>query len=154
MYNIDIINGPNLNLLGKREPSLYGAQTLFEIETQCHITADAHDMKVNFVQTNGEGTLVEQIQVAAAASGVIINAGAYTHTSIAIHDALRMLSTPIIEVHLSNIFAREDFRAHSYISPLAQGIICGFGGDVYDLAIIALARILKLNDGGKDAKNN
>ena len=135
---ITILNGPNLNMLGVREPEIYGSTTLADIEHLCEKTATAHGFSVIFRQTNHEGELVEWAQ-AAAGSGLIINAGAYTHTSVALHDALKTLRIPIIEVHLSNIYAREPFRHHSYISPLAKGIICGLGAQGYALAIEALA---------------
>ena len=138
--SITILNGPNLNMLGSREPEIYGATTLADIEALCHDTAKKHGFHVQFKQTNHEGELVEWVQQAGTASrGLIINAGAYTHTSVALHDALKTIRIPIIEVHLSNIYAREPFRHHSYISPLAKGIICGLGAQGYALAIAALA---------------
>ncbi|MCB1435603.1 MAG: type II 3-dehydroquinate dehydratase [Rhodobiaceae bacterium] len=134
-----ILNGPNLNLLGQRETGIYGSQTLSGIESMCRDKAAASGLEVDFRQTNHEGELVEWIQLAAnAACAVILNAGAYTHTSVAIHDALRSLEVPVIEVHLSNIFSREPFRHHSYVSPVARGIICGFGPKGYELALEAL----------------
>jgi len=138
---IHILNGPNLNLLGTREPVIYGSQTLQDIENLCQEKCDAHGLKLEFSQSNDEGALVDLIQASSNdASALIINAGAYTHTSIAIHDALKSLTIPIIEVHLSNIFARESFRHHSYISPLAKGVICGFGSQGYLMAIDAVAQ--------------
>jgi 3-dehydroquinate dehydratase II len=138
---IHILNGPNLNLLGTREPDIYGSQTLQDIENLCQEKCDAHGLKLEFSQSNDEGALVDLIQASSNdASALIINAGAYTHTSIAIHDALKSLTIPIIEVHLSNIFARESFRHHSYISPLAKGVICGFGSQGYLMAIDAVAQ--------------
>ena len=117
MTKIFILNGPNLNLLGTREPEIYGHDTLADVEALCHETAKAHNMEVDFRQSNHEGELVEWIQEAIKqAGGVIINAAAYTHTSIAIHDALKMLDCPIIEVHFSDPSNREEFRHHSYIS--------------------------------------
>lgn len=137
---ITILNGPNLNLLGTREPEIYGATTLADIEKLCTDTAKNHGFQVIFKQTNHEGELVDWVQQSSKDStGVIVNAGAYTHTSVALHDALKSLSIPIIEVHLSNIFAREPFRHHSYVSPLAKGVICGLGAKGYALAIEALA---------------
>jgi 3-dehydroquinate dehydratase-2 len=135
-----ILNGPNLNMLGTREPELYGHTTLADIEARCHAVAAAHRVGIDFHQSNHEGQLVDWIQGASSSLGLIINAGAYTHTSVAIHDALKTLSVPIIEVHLSNVFAREPFRHHSYISPLARGVICGLGVKGYEAAIEALAQ--------------
>ncbi|MCZ6509704.1 MAG: type II 3-dehydroquinate dehydratase [Alphaproteobacteria bacterium] len=134
-----VLNGPNLNLLGEREPDTYGSETLADIEKRCAKAAKQAGLKLEFRQTNHEGELVEWIQEAReSASGLAINAGAYTHTSVAVHDALRLLAIPIVEVHLSNIFAREEFRRHSYVSAAATGVICGFGGDSYVLALQAL----------------
>jgi len=140
---LTILNGPNLNLLGEREPDIYGRFTLADIEAACRRTAQSHGLAIAFSQTNHEGELVEQIQAARQTAGLILNAGAYTHTSVAMHDALKALSIPIIEVHLSNIFAREPFRHHSYVSPLARGIICGLGPKGYELAVEALAGLIK-----------
>lgn len=137
--HITILNGPNLNLLGQREPEIYGTTTLADIEALCASTAQAHGLAIQFKQTNHEGELVEWIQAASESYGLILNAGAYTHTSVAMHDALKSVRCPIIEVHLSNIFAREPFRHHSYVSPLAKGVICGLGAKGYALAIEALA---------------
>jgi 3-dehydroquinate dehydratase-2 len=129
-----------LNLLGEREPDTYGGETLANIEKRCAKAAKNEGVKLEFRQTNHEGELVAWIQEARdSAAGLAINAGAYTHTSVAVHDALRLLTIPIVEVHLSNIFAREEFRHHSYVSAAASGIICGFGGDSYLLALQALA---------------
>ena len=135
-----VLNGPNLNLLGEREPDTYGSETLADIEKRCAKAAKQMGMKLEFRQTNHEGELVAWIQEAReSAAGLAINAGAYTHTSVAIHDALLLLTIPIVEVHLSNIFAREAFRHHSYVSAAATGVICGFGGDSYVLALQALS---------------
>ncbi|MDH3737568.1 MAG: type II 3-dehydroquinate dehydratase [Alphaproteobacteria bacterium] len=135
-----VLNGPNLNLLGEREPDTYGGETLAAIEKRCASAAKQAGLKLEFRQTNHEGELVAWIQEARdKAAGLALNAGAYTHTSVAVHDALRLLAIPIVEVHLSNIFAREEFRHHSYVSPAATGLICGFGGDSYVLALQALA---------------
>ncbi len=140
-----VLNGPNLNLLGEREPDTYGSETLADIEKRCAKAAKQMGMKLEFRQTNHEGELVAWIQEAReSAAGLAINAGAYTHTSVAIHDALLLLTIPIVEVHLSNIFAREAFRHHSYVSAAATGVICGFGGDSYVLALQALSA--KLSD--------
>ncbi len=135
---ITILNGPNLNLLGQREPDIYGITTLADIKDMCKSAAEKQGLNINFVQTNHEGELVDLVQQSADSVGLIINAGAYTHTSVALHDALKSLTIPIIEVHLSNIYAREPFRHHSYISPLARGIICGLGAQGYVLAIEAI----------------
>ena len=139
MKKILILNGPNLNLLGTREPEIYGTTTLADIQARCEAVAATHGAQVDFKQSNHEGELVDLIQGAGNVLGIIINAGAYTHTSVAIHDALKSVDVPIMEVHLSNIFAREPFRHHSYISPLAKGVICGLGVKGYELAIISLA---------------
>jgi 3-dehydroquinate dehydratase-2 len=135
-----ILNGPNLNLLGTREPEIYGTTTLADIEALSESHAKKYGLATDFRQTNHEGELVEWVQQSGSFHALILNAGAYTHTSVALHDALKSLRIPIIEVHLSNIFAREPFRHHSYVSPLARGVICGFGSTGYALAIDALAR--------------
>lgn len=142
--SIMIINGPNLNLLGQREPHIYGSTSLSDIEAQCHALAKSRGLTVDFRQSNHEGELVDWIQQARTeCAGLILNAGAYTHTSVAIHDALKMLSIPIIEVHLSNPHAREAFRHQSYVSPLARAVICGLGAKGYGVAIDALADAIK-----------
>jgi len=144
MSKILILNGPNLNMLGSREPEIYGHETLGDIEAKCHAHAAKIGLAVDFVQSNVEGELVTLIQNAAKNhSGVIVNAGAYTHTSIALMDALLMLKIPVVEVHLSNIFKREPFRHESYISKAAKGVICGFGSMGYILALDALANLSK-----------
>lgn len=141
---ITILNGPNLNMLGQREPEIYGSTTLADIDELCVDIAQQNCLKVIFKQTNHEGELVEWVQQSGANSeGLIINAGAYTHTSVALHDALKTIRIPIIEVHLSNIYQREPFRHHSYISPLAKGVICGFGANGYALAIEAMAELVQ-----------
>jgi len=138
-----VLNGPNLNMLGTREPQIYGTDTLDDIEAACHERAESLGLTVDFRQSNREGDLVTWTQDARSVhDGIIINAGAYSHTSIAIHDALLSADLPVIEVHLSNIFRREAFRHHSYVSFAAQGIICGLGPQGYLLAIDAMARIL------------
>ena len=140
---IFILNGPNLNLLGTREPDVYGATTLGDIETACRTVAARHKLDVDFRQSNSEGELVDWIQEAGrSAAGLILNAGAYTHTSVALLDALKAADIPIMEVHLSNIFAREPFRHHSYVSPAATGVICGLGAVGYELAIDAIGSIV------------
>lgn len=140
--SITILNGPNLNLLGEREPDIYGRFTLADIESACTTVAAKHGLTIDFKQTNHEGELVEQIQQSRSSAGLILNAGAYTHTSVAMHDALKSLTIPIIEVHLSNIFAREPFRHHSYVSPVAKGVICGLGPKGYELALEAIASLI------------
>jgi|TARA_B110000467_G_C18026819_1_gene318621 3-dehydroquinate dehydratase-2 len=143
--SIWVLNGPNLNLLGEREPGIYGGESLADIEQRCRDAAAQSDIALEFRQTNHEGELVGWIQEArGAATGLAINAGAYTHTSVAVHDALRLLDIPIVEVHLSNIFAREEFRHKSYISAAATGVVCGFGPMSYVLAIDALAARMDL----------
>src|SRR5688572_1723774 len=140
---IYILNGPNLNLLGKREPEIYGSETLEDIERRCRKKADALGLTIELKQTNIEGELVGWIQDSRErAAGIIINAAAYTHTSVAVHDALKACGLPVIEVHLSNIYRRESFRHNSYVSPVANGAICGFGGQGYEFALDALAAIL------------
>lgn len=136
---IHVLNGPNLNLLGSRESAIYGDLTLKDVEAICAEACQGHGLDMVFRQTNGEGDLVTLIQEGAGSAGIVLNAGAYTHTSVAIQDAIRAINTPTIEVHLSNVFARESFRHHSYISPAALGVICGFGATSYKLAISALA---------------
>ena len=138
-----VLNGPNLNLLGTRQPDIYGRETLADIEQACRVKAEALGLGLRFLQDNAEGQLVTWIQQARERdAGIVINAGAYTHTSIALHDALSAVVLPVVEVHLSNIFRREPFRHHSYISAVAQGVICGFGSQGYVLALDAMARLI------------
>jgi len=138
-----ILNGPNLNMLGLREPEIYGQTTLSDIETACRDRADALGLALTFRQSNNEGELVGWIQEARETQdGIIINAGALTHTSVALLDALKLLEKPVIELHLSNIFRRENFRHTSYISLAADGVICGFGATGYELALDAMNRLL------------
>jgi 3-dehydroquinate dehydratase-2 len=138
-----VLNGPNLNLLGSREPEVYGRETLSEIETAVKKRAKALGLKVVFRQSNHEGELVDWIQEARTkSSGVIINPGAYSHTSVAIHDAFKALEKPIVEVHLSNPHQREPFRHHSYVSGVAQGVIAGLGATGYLLAVEAMAGLV------------
>jgi 3-dehydroquinate dehydratase-2 len=140
---IFVLNGPNLNMLGVREPAVYGSETLDDVRRRTEARAKTLDLSIDFRQSNLEGELVTWIQEAReAASGVIINAGAYTHTSIAILDALTAAERPVIELHLSNVFRREGFRHHSYVSAAAQGVICGFGPKGYELAVEAMADML------------
>jgi 3-dehydroquinate dehydratase-2 len=139
-----VLNGPNLNMLGTREPATYGSATLADIERLCAAEAAAHGASLDFRQSNHEGELVGWIQAArTTADALIINPAAYSHTSVAIHDALRLLDIPIVEVHLSNIHAREAFRHHSFVSAVATGVICGLGPAGYRLAIAALAEKLE-----------
>lgn len=144
-----ILNGPNLNLLGTREPEIYGRLTLAALEEACRAKGEALGLSVTCRQSNHEGELVGWIQEARQQQdGLVINAGAYTHTSVALLDALRAVGLPVIEVHLSNIFRRESFRHHSYISEAADGVICGLGKTGYLLALEALAQLL---DSERDA---
>ena len=144
MNKIIILNGPNLNLLGEREKDQYGAFTLKDIEKKCNDYSVQNNIKLSFFQSNIEGELVEQIQNAREShDGLIINAGGYTHTSVAIHDALKILKIPIIELHISNIYNREEFRHKSLISKAADGIICGFGADGYVMSLNAMKKILE-----------
>ena len=138
MKKILIVNGPNLNLLGKREPEIYGEKTLKDIETECKKESKKNRIEVSFFQSNSEGEIIEKLQNSDNYDGIIINAGAFTHTSIAIHDALKVINIPKIEVHISNIYKREDFRKNSFISSVVDGIIAGFGTNVYLLAIKSL----------------
>jgi 3-dehydroquinate dehydratase-2 len=141
---IYILNGPNLNLLGTREPEIYGAQTLQDIEQDCAEKAKTLGLSVDFRQSNTEGTLVDWIQEAShKAGGLILNAAAYTHTSVALHDALKACGVPKIELHLSNIHAREAFRHESKISAVVDGIICGFGAAGYVLSLDAMQRLIE-----------
>jgi 3-dehydroquinate dehydratase-2 len=139
-----VINGPNLNMLGKREPNIYGKTTLHNIEENIKSLANELNIKIEFLQSNYEGDLITWIQKSSEQNidGILLNAGAYTHTSIAIHDAIKSVNTPVIEVHLSNIYAREEFRHFSYISSVAKGQISGFGSDSYLLALRAIYNML------------
>ena len=144
MNKIIVLNGPNLNLLGEREKKQYGTVTLEEIEKNCKNYASKNNIDLSFFQSNIEGELVEKIQESRKdQDGLIINAGGYTHTSVAIHDALKILKLPIIELHISNIYNREEFRHKSLISNVANGVICGFGTDGYIMALNAMIKYLK-----------
>ena len=144
MNKIIILNGPNLNLLGEREKEKYGNITLKDIENNCKEFAIKNNINLSLFQSNMEGELVEEIQKARKEQqGLILNAGAYTHTSVAIHDALKVLKIPIIELHITNIYNREEFRHKSLISKLATGILCGFGTDGYIMALQAMKNYLK-----------
>lgn len=134
---IQIINGPNLNLLGRREPSVYGSESF---EDYLAVLQSAYpDVEMAYYQSNVEGELVNKLQeVGFSCDGIILNAGAYTHTSVALHDSIRAIDVPVVEVHISNIYAREDFRHTSLISAACAGVVCGFGMDSYRLALEAL----------------
>ena len=143
MHKIIILNGPNLNLLGEREKNQYGSLTLEDIEKKCKEFASQNNIDLTLYQSNIEGELIEKIQVSRnIQQGLVINAGGYTHTSVAIHDALKILKMPIIELHISNIYNREEFRHKSLISKLAKGIICGFGANGYMMALKAMNEFL------------
>ena len=138
-----ILNGPNLNLLGVREPGIYGRETLGDIESACAERAEELGLAVDFRQSNLEGEIVTWVQDARTEhDGIIINAGGYTHTSIALLDALLAVELPVVEVHLSNLFRREPFRHHSYVSQAATGVICGLGSVGYLLALQAMATLI------------
>jgi 3-dehydroquinate dehydratase-2 len=146
MAKILILNGPNLNLLGQREPAVYGHTTLSDVEALCADAAQALGHSVECLQSNHEGVLLDTLQAAGRRVksgellGVVFNPGAYTHTSVALHDAIKGAEVPVIEVHISNVHAREAFRHHSYVSPAAAGVVVGFGVDGYRLAIEGLVR--------------
>ncbi|TLK50897.1 type II 3-dehydroquinate dehydratase [Glutamicibacter sp. V16R2B1] len=138
-----LVNGPNLNLLGTREPAIYGHDTLADVEALARDTAAAHQLEVKAVQSNHEGVLIDAIHEARTqAAGIVINPGAFTHTSVAIADALAGVDLPVIEVHISNVHQREAFRHHSYVSPVASSIIIGAGINGYRLAVEQLAHLL------------
>jgi len=144
MATIYVINGPNLNLLGTREPEIYGHATLADVEKLCRATAERFAFAIDFHQSNHEGDIVDWIQEAGRnnAAGVVLNPGGYTHTSVAIRDAIAAVGLPVIEVHVSNIFARESFRRRSYVASVAKASLCGFGIDGYALAITGLAAFI------------
>ena len=148
MKTVYVLNGPNLNLLGTREPAVYGAHTLADVEQMCADACARHGFALQFHQSNHEGALVDwiheagQLHAQGELAGVVLNAGAYTHTSVALLDAIKGTGiTTVIELHISNVFARESFRHHSWISPAARAVVCGFGVQGYALAIDGLARI-------------
>jgi 3-dehydroquinate dehydratase II len=146
MPSLLILNGPNLNLLGTREPGVYGAATLADVEALCRSAGQRLGHEIDFRQSNHEGVLIDAIHEAGRGfkagtlAGVVFNAGAYTHSSVALHDAIKGVDVPVVEVHISNVHARESFRHHSWLSPVAAGIIVGFGIDGYVMAIEALVR--------------
>ncbi len=143
MNKIIILNGPNLNLLGEREKNQYGSFTLKDIEKSCKDYAKQNNIKLSLFQSNIEGELVDEIQSSRdKQDGLILNAGGYTHTSVAIHDALKILKIPIIELHISNIYNREEFRHKSLVSKLAKGVICGFGANGYIMSLQAMSKFL------------
>lgn len=145
MRTVYVLNGPNLNLLGTREPAVYGAHTLADVEQMCLDACARHGLALQFRQSNHEGVLVDwiheagQLHAQGELAGVVLNAGAYTHTSVALLDAIKGTGITLIELHISNVFARESFRHHSWISPAARAVMCGFGVQGYALAIDALA---------------
>lgn len=144
MPSILVLNGPNLNLLGTRQPEVYGATTLADVEDMCRAEASTLGLTVDFAQSNHEGALIDALHGAKGKyDGVILNAGAYTHSSIAIMDAVFSIELPVIEVHLSNTHAREEFRHESYLAKAAIGVIAGFGAQSYVLAVRALSEVLK-----------
>ena len=141
---IYVLNGPNLNLLGKRQPAIYGCETLADVEAECRRVGGELGLAIEFRQTNAEHQLIDWIHEARErASGIVINPAAFTHTSVAILDALCTCEFPIFEVHISNIHSREEFRHHSFVSRVATGVICGFGTQGYSLAIRRLARLVR-----------
>jgi 3-dehydroquinate dehydratase II len=145
-----VLNGPNLNLLGVREPAIYGHGTLADIEARCRSRGATLGLEIDFRQTNHEGQLVDWIQEARlSAAAIVLNAGALTHTSVALLDALSAADLPVIEVHLSNIFRREGFRHHSYVSLAATGVICGLGPRGYELALEAIADLVGQQSAGE-----
>lgn len=152
MLNLLVIHGPNLNLLGQREPGIYGHQTLEEINTLLTQEGERLGVKIECFQSNHEGVLIDAIQSSVPhCNGLLINPGAYTHTSIAIRDAIAAVAIPTVEVHLSNLYRREDFRHHSYIAPVAIGQISGFGVNSYHLGLHALVNHLRATSSGNGA---
>lgn len=147
MKTVFVLNGPNLNLLGSREPAVYGHHTLSDVERLCEQACSRHDFALRFHQSNHEGDLVDwiheagRLQAQSGLAGVVLNAGAYTHTSIALHDAIKGTGVALIELHISNVHAREAFRHHSYIAPAAKAVMCGWGVTGYGLAIDGLAQL-------------
>ena len=150
MKTILVLNGPNLNLLGSREPAIYGSHTLADVQALCALACNKHGLQLDFRQSNHEGVLVDAIQEAGrdqasgTLAGVVFNAGAYTHTSVALHDAIKGSGVRVIELHISNVYAREPFRHHSYLSSVAAGVIAGLGVAGYGLAISAMSAMAAL----------
>lgn len=145
---LTVINGPNLNLLGTREPEIYGHETLADIEAQCAATAREFGLTVDCFQSNSEGAIVDKLHsVRESTAGIVLNAGAYTHTSVAIRDALANVPAPFVEVHISNVHAREAFRHHSYLSDVAAAVIVGCGSQGYEFAIRRLATLVGASRG-------
>lgn len=139
LMKIQIINGPNLNLLGVREPGIYGSESFDDYLLRLRRLFP--NVEIDYYQSNVEGELINKLQeVGFSADGIVLNAGAYTHTSVALHDCIRAIKSPVVEVHISNVHQREEFRHHSFISPACKGVICGFGLDSYRLAIEGLTR--------------
>jgi 3-dehydroquinate dehydratase II len=152
---IYVLNGPNLNLLGTREPETYGHASLKDVERLCRERAERYKLGLEFRQSNHEGALIDWIQEAGAqkAAGIVLNAGGYTHTSVSIRDAIAAVSVPVVEVHISNIFARDRFRHHSHIAPVAVASLCGFGIEGYALAIEGLAARIGAKIAGAKTKD-
>ncbi|MCF6304539.1 MAG: type II 3-dehydroquinate dehydratase [Rhodobacteraceae bacterium] len=149
MQRILVLNGPNLNLLGKRQPNIYGKLTLDDIEANCAEIAKTLGITVKFTQSNHEGELIDRIQTASENfDGIILNAGAFTHTSVAIMDAIGSVETPVLELHLSNIHKREEFRHNSFVAKVAIGMICGLGANGYPLALQAMRDYLQAQNQG------
>ena len=145
--NIAVVNGPNLNMLGTREPQVYGHQTLDDIERALRASVSELGVALRFAQHNGEGDLIDAIQALRGhVDGVVINAGAYSHTSLAIRDALVAIAVPFVEVHITNVYAREPERRHSMLAPAALGVVCGFGAFGYELAVRGLVVALAARD--------
>ena len=148
MKTVLVLNGPNLNLLGTREPAVYGSQTLADVQALCAKACATHGFTLDFQQSNHEGAMIDALHAAGRAhaagtlAGVVLNAGAYTHTSVALHDAIKGTGVTLIELHISNVHAREEFRHHSYISPAARAVMAGFGVKGYALAIAGLADMI------------
>ncbi len=154
-FNVLVLNGPNLNMLGKREPTIYGNNTLSEIIEQLSVEAKKHNIKLSHLQSNAEHQLIDAIHDAyQKVDFIIINPAAFTHTSVALRDALLSISIPFIEVHLSNVHARESFREHSYLSDIAQGVVCGFGAKGYNYALDAANSWLTLQKQSTKKETN
>ena len=140
---IAVLNGPNLNLLGTREPDIYGRESLSDVESRLRVVARELGVEVSFAQENGEGALIDRVQaLRGAADGAIVNAGAYSHSSLALRDAFAAVEVPFVEVHVSNVYAREPERRHSMLAPAARAVLCGFGAQGYELALRGLVAML------------